>query len=91
MIRQPATDTWGANLRNTMDAHHPPRFGYCYRKGARTEAQRYGTRLPAYRRLRLLGLAWRVQPLYYQAGRPFGSTDAGLLLWIEFGRRSGAN
>lgn len=84
------TDTRGANLRDRMNTR-PLRFGYSYRKGARTEAQRYGTRLPAYRRLRLLGLAWRVQPLYEQAGCPFGPTDAGLLLWIEFGRRSYAN
>ena len=75
-----------------MDARRrPPRFGYSYRKDARSEEQRYGNRLPAYRRLRLLGMAWRVQPLYQQAGCPFGSEDSGLLLWVEFGRRSFAN
>jgi hypothetical protein len=33
----------------------------------------------------------RVLPLYRQAGSPFGESDSGLLLWLEFGRRSYSN
>ena len=43
------------------------------------------------RRFRWFGLEWRIQPLYEQAGCPFGAHDRGLLLWVEFGRGSCSN
>ena len=77
-----------------MDAHNKPsRYGYWYRK---TEHPSGETRplpedRPSRLRFRLFGMHWRALPLYRRAGSPFGHSDAGLLLWLEFGRRSYSN
>ena len=72
----------------------PSRPGYCYRKAAgpqQPDAHPRREDHPAHVRFRLFGMHWRTLPLYRQAGTPFGNTDAGLLLWVEFGRRTHAN
>ena len=77
-----------------MDAQHKPsRFGYCYRKTDRpaNDPQRLREDRPSFLRFRLFGMHWRALPLYRRAGSPFGDTDAGLLLWLEFGRRTYGN
>ena len=77
-----------------MDAHKKPsRFGYCYRKANQPSdnAQPLPEDRPSRLRFRLFGMHWRALPLYRRAGNPFGDSDAGLLLWLEFGRRSYSN
>ncbi len=77
-----------------MDAHKKPsRFGYRYRKTDRTpdNTQPLPGDRPSRLRFRLFGMHWRALPLYRRAGSPFGDSDAGLLLWLEFGRRSYSN
>jgi hypothetical protein len=68
--------------------------GYYYRKQDQPEPDKtYPTRGAVSLRLRfrLFGLHARVLPLYQQAGSPFGESNAGLLLWLEFGRGSRSN
>lgn len=70
----------------------PP--GYSYRKHGQPEPDKiHPTRGAVSLRLRfrLFGLHARVLPLYRQAGCPFGESNAGLLLWLEFGRGSRSN
>lgn len=77
-----------------MDAQNKPsRYGYCYRKTDRpaTDPQSLHEDRPSRLRFRLFGMHWRALPLYRRAGCPFGDTDAGLLLWLEFGRRTYGN
>ena len=80
-----------------MDTRRRPSRGngYSYRNVAwpyTTRADRQARDAsPARLQFRLYGLAWHVRPLYEQAGQPFGSSERGLLLWVEFGRRSYAN
>ncbi len=74
-----------------MDAQKPSRHGYRYQKAAAPQHPQDDPAQPSGLRFRLFGLAWRIQPLYAQAGRPFGPTDAGLALWVEFGRRTHSN
>ena len=70
----------------------PSRYGYSYRKQDPSrqsgEAHPIRSAAPSRLRFRLFGMHWRAMPLYRQAGSPFGESDAGLLLWLEFGRRS---
>ena len=76
-----------------MNAQRKP-YGYSYRKTDRRqqpeEASVEGANATRFR-FRLFGMHWRVLPLYRQAGSPFGESDSGLLLWLEFGRRSYSN
>ena len=77
-----------------MDAHNKPsRFGYCYRKAGQPSNDASSSRedRPSRLRFRLFGMHWRALPLYRRAGCPFGDTDSGLLLWLEFGRRTYSN
>lgn len=79
-----------------MSAHKKPtRRGYRYRKKDRPpqadEARSTRGATSSRLRFRLFGMHWRAMPLYRQAGSPFGHTDAGLLLWLEFGRRTYSN
>lgn len=71
----------------------PTRHGYCYRKPGRFSQSARATRedTPSRLRLRLFGIHWRALSLYQRAGSPFGDTDLGLLLWIEFGCGSYSN
>ncbi|MDX1546169.1 MAG: hypothetical protein R3247_04240 [Rhodothermales bacterium] len=73
----------------------PTRNGYSYRNAAwpytRRQAPPVAGMASAPLQFRLYGLAWHIRPLYEQAGKPFGTSDRGLLLWVEFGRRSRAN
>lgn len=70
-----------------MNAKQPSKYGYSYKKvepaGNRPPEERAATH-----RYKLSGLAWRIQPLYELAGCPFGNSHAGLLLWVDFGRRT---
>ena len=77
-----------------MQAHRrPSRYGYSYRKQDRPQQSKEARRGDSSSRLRfrLFGMHWRALPLYRQAGCPFGESDIGLLLWLEFGRRSYSN
>ncbi|MFQ5570761.1 MAG: hypothetical protein ACE5G0_13840 [Rhodothermales bacterium] len=78
-----------------MDAHKPSRYGYRYRKVAQPlhneNARQEGGSAPRRTRYRIYGLHWRLQSLYRRAGCPFGDTQTGMLLWIEFGRRTRSN
>ena len=73
----------------------PSRYGYSYRKQDRPQqpdkARHTRGATSSRLRFRLFGMHWRAMPLYRQAGSPFGEGDAGLLLWLEFGRRSCSN
>ncbi len=77
-----------------MDAQNKPsRFGYYYRKTGPppNDAEPLPGDRPSRLQFRLFGMHWRALPLYRRAGNPFGDSDAGLLLWLEFGRRSYSN
>ena len=91
---RPGTDTIG-KTGPSMKAQGPSRYGYSYRKLPRLHEQQSDkhddSAMAAQRRFRMFGLEWRLQPLYEQAGCPFGEHDAGMLLWIDFGRRSHSN
>ena len=72
---------------------NPSRYGYWYRKTEQLsdKARPLPGDRPSRLRFRLFGMHWRALPLYRRAGSPFGNSDAGLLLWLEFGCGSYSN
>ena len=77
-----------------MEKHKQPfRYGYCYLKTdtPRHDAAARDDDQPSRLRFRLFGIHWRALPLYRRAGKPFGDSDLGMLLWLEFGCRGHSN